>query len=259
MTKNDRKEFLKLCTLMSQAFDKPMSEALIDIYFDSLKDFDIEQIDSAVKQSIASKKFMPKVAELRELIEGSREDKAELAWRTFLDLVKFEGAYPSLQVYDGPMGYAIDCMGGWQTACTKLGAASPEMVANLEKNFKASYKLGQMRAEEPRYLIGEVEANNRNLGAWKEPTVAQPVCLLWPGKIQKATMPLEVATGRLTAEARLALQQGGEATHKYLPAPPRKLRLLNLKPAPEEAEMASPEQLAQLKASISALVPKGWR
>lgn len=250
MTNQNRTEFAKLCALMSEAFGKPMSEMLIDIYFDGLKDFEIEQVTSAVQQAVKSRTFMPKIAELCELIGGSASDHAELAWRTFIDLVKFEGSYPSLQIYDGGIAYAIECMGGWCSACEKISGASPEMLASHEKNFKASYKLGLVRDEKSAYLIGAVEADNRTLGQWKEPTVNQPVCLVRPGKVVKVVMPLDVAEGRLTDEARAALQSGGEALKKYLPAPTKPVKAL-----PSGGGMATAEEVAQLKAQIKSAVP----
>lgn len=264
MNNTDRKQFAQLCTLLSQAFDKEISTLLADIYFDALKDFDIEQVASAVHQAIKSRKFMPKVAELRELIEGGADDRAEAAWRTVCDLVKFEGEYPSLHVTDGGIAFAIECWGGWVATCAKLGAASPEMIASYAKEFKNSYRLGRMRDIGTKYFVGAYEVNNSGLGQWKTMTVDQPVMLVETHSAKKLILELSLAAGRLTDESLTVLATGA-GLGKFLPPkalPPatdKVNRFSNAVINNSENEMATPEQVAELKASISALVPQGGR
>src|SRR5262249_40922750 len=125
------------------------------------------------------------------------------------------------------------------------------------KDFKNSYKLDKQRGGSgPEYLIGVTEANNRTLGQWKTPTINQPVCLVKLGKVQKVIMPLDVAEGRLTAEARQALADGGEALRQYLPAPTKPVRVLN--PAPG-VEQATQDEVLELKRNILRLVPRTSR
>lgn len=252
MNKSDFTKFSEEMNRTAEAFNAEMTPGRIKTYFEDLEDLSLEAVIGALRHTRKTSTFFPKIAEIRKFAEGSADDKAELAWRTFVDLVKFEGRAPSLQVYDGAIAYAINCMGGWQTACDKMCAASPEMAANYEKGFKQSYKLGQMRGEESCYLVGETEAHNRALGWWKSSTIEQPVCLVRPGKVVKVLMPLDVAEGRLTDEARAALNAGGEALRKYLPAPVKPVKVLSPKPG---EEMATPEEVAELKARASRIAP----
>src|SRR5688572_31450908 len=98
---------------MSQAFEKQMGEALMLIYFDGLKDFTIEQVESAVTQAVKTKTFLPKVAELRQLIEGSVDDRAAQAWAGFLDAAA-DGGTSSVKFADPAAARAMDAVfGGW--------------------------------------------------------------------------------------------------------------------------------------------------
>lgn len=250
MTEQDLKQFSEELAKTAEAFKETLTPGRIDTYFDDLSDLSLEAVLVGLQYARRTLTFFPKIAELRNFAEGSASDRAELAWRTFVDLIKFEGAYPSLYVYDGAIAYAIECFGGWQTACAKLNDASVEMVANYEKHFKNSYKLGVVRGEQPKYLVGETESNNRGLGAWKSPTIDQAVCLVKPGKVVKVVMPFELAQGRLTAEARKALESGanGNGLRKYLP------EVIKVEPPalPAASELATPEDVEEIRQSVKA-------
>jgi hypothetical protein len=250
VTDQDFTQFSGELAKTADAFNHELTPSRIDTYFDDLSDLSLEAVLGALRYSRKALTFFPKIAELRRYAEGSVDDRAELAWRTVVDLVKFEGGYPSLQVYDGGIGYAIECFGGWGVICAKFNESSPEMVANYEKHFKSSYKLGAIRDEGPRYFAGSIEGGNRSLGAWKSPTVNQPVCLVRPGKVVKVVMPFDVAEGRLTSEAVAALASGGNELRPYLPLPAASQKALTL---PADAEMVTAEEVAELRASIRAL------
>lgn len=247
MNKSDFGKFNEEISRTADAFNAEMTPGRIKTYFEDLEDLSLEAVIGALQCTRKTATFFPKIAELRKFAEGSVDDKAELAWRTLVDLVKFEGEYPSLQVYDGGIAYAIDCWGGWVATCAKLNAASPEMTASYAKEFKNSYKLGLMRSEQSKYFVGAVEVNNRALGHWKSATVEQPVMLVRPGKSVKVLMPLDIQAGRLTAEARQALEKGGDSLKKYLPGTYQAPKVLAAAPG---AEMATPEDVAELKRQI---------
>jgi hypothetical protein len=65
----------------------------------------------------------------------------------------------------------------------------------------------------------------------------------------KVVMPFSVTEGRLTDEARAALQIGGNELRRYLPLP---ASLPVPTPAPPDEEMATPEEVAELMSKIAA-------
>ena len=55
MEKKNYKEFVKLMTVLGETFDKPASEAKIEIYFQSFQDWNIEQFSKACTKILQTK------------------------------------------------------------------------------------------------------------------------------------------------------------------------------------------------------------
>lgn len=263
MTNSDRKQFAQLCALLSQAFDKEMSTLLANIYFDSLKDFSIEQVACAVEQAIKSRKFFPKVAELRELIEGGADDRAAQAWALFLEAVS-NGGQSSVQFSDRAMATAMDAVfGGWTQACGILSAnCSDEMVAHYQKAFLKQYASAKNSGREALlYRPGLTEMNLREGGAaWaaRMPTLHQPVIYVGSERIITLRLPFDVERGQLAAEARAMLDKE-PLVKAFADTQGRQLRVgvqEALLPSPHDDEPATPEQVAQINASIQLLASK---
>lgn len=250
MTKNDADKFTEILTGVAEVFGEPVSMPRFKAYFAALSDLSIEQVEEAATRLMNSCKFFPKPVEFREVLSGTSADQAEQAWRTFVELSRFESGYPSLQVTDGPLAFAIEHLGGWISATAKLNAASVEMAASYAKEFKASYKLGQWRNAEPKYLVGQFEAGNRggNFERAKGNEIELSVCVVSLAGYQSYRLPFDLTTGQLTESAKAALSAGNDALRYFLPMPARPA----LPPAPD-SEMATPEEVQQLKASIRSL------
>lgn len=249
MTKNDADKFTEILTGVAEVFGEPVSMPRFKAYFAALSDLSIEQVEDAAKRLMNSCKFFPKPVEFREVLAGTKDDQSESAWRTFVGLCQFEGNYPSLRVTDGALAFAIEHLGGWIGAQMKLNEASPEMVASYAKQFKASYRLGLQRQAGEQYFPGAFETGNRgaNFERVKGQIISLPVCVVSTSAYQSFRLPFDLSTGSLTDEAQGALQAGGYA---LIPFAPRKVALA-LPPA--EEEMATPEEVHELKAAIKQL------
>lgn len=258
MTDADKKQFAGLLGALGEIFGQEVSKPKLKLYFAALRDLTIEQIERATEQIAGSAKFFPRPVEIREAVEGSIQDRAAVAWQTFLGLCERSG-YPSLQIADGALRFAIEEMGGYREAVAKVNGASPEMARAYQKSFEQFYKIGQARGASGGYLLGEFEARNRTLGSWiglrdgKPVEVCEietPVLVVSADRVIELRMPLDLQTGRLAEFAQNALQAGGDALTRYLPAPTPQMRSL----APiAPREMASPEEVAAIQAEISAL------
>ena len=274
MTQQNLSEFARLCAVMGEAFGKPVNTSLIEIYFRMLKDFSVEQVTSAVEQAIAKKKFFPKVAELRELIEGNPEDRAANAWAAFLEAAA-NGGTASVQFSDKATAAAMDAtFGSWLEACRLLsaggtdergkqvGGCSDEMLASYQKSFLRQYgaSLNSHRDVEL-YRAGLSEMSMRGQGAsWARriPTVEQPVLFVGPDTTLELYLRFDVARGELTDESRAVLSGGWEKVHPSVEELRRRLKqappFAALPPVGEE--MATPEEVAELKAGIDALAKR---
>jgi hypothetical protein len=122
MTDRDKPEFLKTVTAMAMMYQRDCPGVLIDLYFQALRNLDIEQVKAAVVSLLGTSKFMPRAAEIREAIEGPalvlKTSQAERAWPRLLEMVerlqncnRVECDDPALakalEVAIGPWGYAV--------------------------------------------------------------------------------------------------------------------------------------------------------
>jgi hypothetical protein len=249
MTKNDITRFTVAILRLAEIVGEAVSEPRLKAYFDALSDLSIEQIEEAARRLMNTSRFFPKPIDFREALQGSVTDQGEQAWRTFVSLCVSEGNYPSLQVSDGAMAFAIDHMGGWIEAQAKLNNASAEMVRSYEQQFKVSYRLGLQRAAESKYFVGYYEATNRGQAGRmyraQGDEIGLAVCLVDAQEFIRLDLPFDLTQGRLTDEAKSALNSGD--VRKYLPRPAVQPKAL---PPAEDDEPATPEEIARYKEQV---------
>lgn len=109
------------CVMMlAEYFGVELSEAVLSIYLEGLKDIDAARLQDASKQAILTLKFMPKVAELRELSSAGDvmvSDRGVLAWSEAWGQVSSRGSYRSPILSDQIAVETIEAMGGWTAFC----------------------------------------------------------------------------------------------------------------------------------------------
>ncbi len=164
------------------------------MWWKALERFDIEQVEKAMAESIQnpdSGQFMPKPADLIRVLEGTRTDRALIAWGKALDAMQRVGAYQSV-VFDDPVIHAvIEDLGGWIKVCRgELGE-----LGFVEHRFCESYRAYAGRpvpTEYPAKLVGCHEIDNRTAGR----KVADPILV---GDAKKAAEVLRLGgTGSKT-------------------------------------------------------------
>jgi len=144
MDKNDYLNFSKLMALMQEMFvpDKTISKAKVSVYFDLLKDLNIEDISIATEAIIREKKYpvFPLIGEIREMISGRTEDnidlEAQVAWGTLLKICDRMG-FDEPVVNDPILSRAIKTAFG---SVKRFGELPPEMEATDRKHFISCYK-----------------------------------------------------------------------------------------------------------------------
>jgi hypothetical protein len=146
MTDQDRAAFAELMLGISETFSHPVSDTVMELYFRALQDLPLEALRVAATIHVRTAKFFPRPAELREAIEGSTEDAAEIAWVTLLRLVRSVGYYGTpTWTDDATRRAALELFGGWQALCSSLPAEGPELLG-CAKNFKSVYRAYAKRA-----------------------------------------------------------------------------------------------------------------
>ena len=105
MTPDDLIPFSKLLNICAAAFDATLGDAKIDIYFESLRDIDIQDIAVAIKAHISTAKFFPRVSEIRAAALNAsqpNEVTAGEAWDEVLGLVLSHAGTSSLPTFSTP-------------------------------------------------------------------------------------------------------------------------------------------------------------
>lgn len=157
----DRKWFVNFLTALGALFDKQLGRQVIEFYWRALEPYDDETVKIGIERAARELKWFPKPADIIELIEGSSDDKAALAWAKVNTALSRIGSWDSVEFDDHTIHTVIDLMGGWTDLCEK----TTKEIGFMEKDFKRLWHSFQRRkADHPPYLIGQTEAMNWNAG-----------------------------------------------------------------------------------------------
>ena len=116
MTNEDSPLFVRAMGMLNLAYPRqqisPQSQAL---YFERLRRFSIQAVTRAIEHAVDhGGEFPPSIARLIELIEGTPEDRAALAWgRVHNAALRGYGTYRPLDFGDEVIHATVAAMGGW--------------------------------------------------------------------------------------------------------------------------------------------------
>ena len=164
MTDHDHERFAQVLQVLAEAMGETLAPARVAIYFKVLSRFEIEALERAAYIHIERSKFFPKPAELIELIEGTIDDKAVLAWSRTLRAIETVGTYESVDFGDAILHATITAMGGWTEAWRWERMDSKEQ-GYLRHQFCVTYEALTRQPPDmgwaTRPLIGQAEGQNR--------------------------------------------------------------------------------------------------
>jgi hypothetical protein len=153
MTAEDRVAFAEAMYLLGETFNEPVSDIRTEAYFDALCDRTLADVNIAVRAALRSCKFFPKPVELRELIDGSTADNAEVSWGAVLREVRRVGYYGVPNIDARQMRAVRELWGSWQRLCETLPGEGPELLG-WAKQFKAVYQATE-RIDESKQLTSD--------------------------------------------------------------------------------------------------------
>ena len=142
MDDSNKKEFATLFYGTGELYDKPVTKNLLQLYFNALKTFSIEQVQDGVGKHALDPKhgsFFPKPADIvrhLQTSEISTEEKAELAWAQVIGEVRRTGSYGTLKLDDKQAIATVKSLGSWQQLCS---STETEMTWK-KKEFISMYK-----------------------------------------------------------------------------------------------------------------------
>lgn len=156
MGSEDKQPFKEAMEAMFAAFDREATKASFMGYWMGLQDMELRSVQAAVALAMRRCKFLPKPAELRELVEGPPETQAELAWNDVLKATAL-GPYKHIDFADKCINAVIRGLGGWPSFLSRFTDAESEKWARID--FMKSYgrMQGRLSSEATAYLPGITE------------------------------------------------------------------------------------------------------
>ncbi|WP_299078991.1 DUF6475 domain-containing protein [uncultured Paraglaciecola sp.] len=160
-------EFCSLLDNVAEQYSKTLSQSLKSLYWQGLHDVEFEAVRDALFRHIRNTDkdgdFMPKISNIRKMIEGSSEDSSLSAWTKIDKALRSVGTYKSV-VFDDPLIHkVIQDMGGWIAFGTKTEDEWPFVANEFQKRYRG-FKSRSMEPEYPSHLIGMAESNNSKEG-----------------------------------------------------------------------------------------------
>lgn len=160
--KNDFKRFLSVLSGVADYYGKELSEMAIEVYWQGLEQYDLAAVEKALwahTQNPDSGQFMPKIADVTKMLQGSTQDSALQAWSKVDRTVRTVGTHRSVVFEDPLIHRVIVEMGGW----IQLGTKDDEEWPFVRNEFVNRYRGYKTRGDVPEYppvLIGIAEASN---------------------------------------------------------------------------------------------------
>lgn len=166
MAPQDRKRLAHCLLAASELYGKSVSEALAGIWWNALRAYDIEAIETAFQRHMTNPdtgQFMPKPADIVRLLAGTSQDAALVAWAKVDRAVRTVGPYASVTFDDALTMRVLQDMGGWIAFGTKDDDEWPFVGNEFVKRYQGYRQRGEV-PEYPTRLIGISEHDNVQKG-----------------------------------------------------------------------------------------------
>jgi hypothetical protein len=157
------KEFGMVFTVLCEYFGAKPSDPLAQIYFEAFQNWPIIEFKSACQRIIETRVYpgLPKIAEIREVIEGKIEDRVQVAYQTLMETLRHYAFWDSVVFEDGAIGHTVEDMGGWQ----RVSEFTVEDWQFRRKEFEQLYQAHLKRGNtDSVHLTGLFEQDNAAKG-----------------------------------------------------------------------------------------------
>lgn len=165
--KSESVRFAKALVVLAEYYGKEISEGVIGLYWQGLKQYEIGVIESAIARHIQNPdngQFMPKIADIVRMIEGTTQGASAIAWGKVMRAIGAVGTYQSICFDDPCIHLAIGDIGGW----VDIGKCSQDDLPFLQNRFDKAYRAYRCRGSDlppyPRHLPGICEISNSASG-----------------------------------------------------------------------------------------------
>lgn len=193
-------------TALSEMFDKKLSDSLMKMYWEALKDFEYDDLQKGFSRAIKECRFFPKPVELSDLMGCSAADKALIAFGKLCDAIEDHGRTRSVAFDDPVIHSVVRELGGWEKCCLWERDELPFRQKDFERWYGV-YKNSER--PHPAYIAGTNET--QNAGYLEHPlhseVVKKGMKIEFIGDLSKdQTFLMESRTKLLTKEPNLLIK-----------------------------------------------------
>jgi hypothetical protein len=156
MVEADKAALYQLVADVHKYYRQPATEFTLSVWWTACQPFDLEQVQKAMTIHVMSPdggQFLPKVADVVKVLQGTATDRAALAWGKVHEAMGSVGAYTDV-VFDDPAIHAvIEDLGGWPKVCRTEGRE----LGYLQHRFCEGHRayVGRGTFAYPRRLMGD--------------------------------------------------------------------------------------------------------
>lgn len=113
MTNQDYSIFKELWESVASLYGKKIVDNASLLAFTALASFPFNEVSDSMMRLLKTSKFMPSVADvIQEIMGGTPEDRAIMAWNSVKEALKRYGSHASIKSPDPCLIYALDAIGG---------------------------------------------------------------------------------------------------------------------------------------------------
>ena len=139
MNQNDYDDFDETIVAVGEQYGKSLSEGVKMLYWQGLINYDLKAVQQALYRHIRNPdngQFMPKVADIIRMLQGSTQDSALIAWSKVDKAVRSVGTQVTV-VFDDPIIHRVlQDMGGWLALGTKQETEWPFVAKEFENRYR---------------------------------------------------------------------------------------------------------------------------
>lgn len=173
MDSTDEMRFVSALTACAEYYGKDLSPAIMGLYWQGLERFSLAAVEHALKLHMAhpdSGQFMPKIADIVRLSEGSGEDASMQAWTKVDKGMRSIGPYQDVVFDDAVIHRVLSEMGGWVELSRKTEHEWPFIAKEFQTRYRGYRGRGGV-TEYPRVLAGITNSTNAQVGHKPQPPV----------------------------------------------------------------------------------------
>lgn len=173
MQPTDKKRFAQVMLAISEYYQRELSDAVLQLYWRGLEQYDVAAIESAVERHMRSPdtgQHLPKIADVIRMIGGTSNDAALVAWSKVDKAVRHIGTYRTVVFDDHLIHRAVQEMGGWILLGSKTEDEWPFVAREFENRYRGLRTTDGGR-EYPAKLLGIFDRENGHQGYAEDPPV----------------------------------------------------------------------------------------